>query len=92
MVVLWDGPIDEPKGETKNRSEMLATFEVRVANLEKVLRLSRECCFSDLAILIEADIVNTFLPSVTLLLCLVDDGDERRKVAALGRRLRACIG
>jgi hypothetical protein len=82
--------MDEPKGEAKDRGD-IERLEAEVTTFEKVLRLSRECGFTDLAAKLSEDITEVFLRDVVILLCIADE-DERARVAELHRRLRNCIG
>lgn len=56
-----------------------------------MLRLARECGFSDLREMIRKDIAVTLLPDITILLASTD-GERRAWVAARQKQLRDMLG
>ena len=66
-------------------------FDANIAEAERVLRLARECGFSDLREMIRKDIAVTLLPDITILLASTD-GERRAWVAARQKQLRDMLG
>ena len=83
---------DEMPTVSNDRARKLAELaEMEVANLERVLNLAREGGFSEIVVSVQQEIVDVFLPGLTLLLCQFDN-DERERIAVALRRLRECVG
>ena len=88
MVTMWD----EPTAVSNDRaSKLVDQVEAETANLERLLRLSRENGFDDLIVSLTQEITDMFVPGLTAMLCLVD-GEDRKRMAVALRRLRECIG
>ena len=66
-------------------------FDANIAEAERVLKLARECGFSDLVGMIQKDIAATLLPDITILLASTD-GESRAWVAARRKQLRQMLG
>jgi hypothetical protein len=66
-------------------------FDANIAEAERVLKLARECGFSDLVGMIQKDIAATLLPDVTILLASTD-GESRAWVAARRKQLGQMLG
>ena len=56
-----------------------------------MLRLARECGFSDLVEMMQKDIAATLLPDIAIVLANTD-GDRRAWVAARHKQLREMLG
>ena len=66
-------------------------FDANIVETERVLRLARECGFSDLVEMIQKDIAATLLPDITILLASTD-GETRAWVAARHKQLQKMLG
>ena len=83
MKLGWTlAPASEPEFEA---------FDANIAEAGRVLRLARECGFSDLVAMIQKDIAATLLPDITILLANTD-GEKRAWVAARHRQVREMLG
>ena len=83
MKLGWTlAPASEPEFEA---------FDANIAEADRVLRLARECGFSDLVEMIQKDIAATLLPDITILLANTD-GESRAWVAARHRQVREMLG
>jgi hypothetical protein len=66
-------------------------FDATIAEAGRVLRLARECGFSDVVEMIQKDIAATLLPDITILLASTD-GERRDWVVARHKQLREMLG
>jgi hypothetical protein len=66
-------------------------FDASIAETDQLLRLARECGFSDLVEMIQKDIAATLLPDISILLASTD-GKTRAWVAERHKKLREMLG